>query len=167
MEFKEEKKKKSERKGFIRQYTELKVERKVISQRSQQGFNGILETILSSGESTHCPKPNSCTENYFQVWLKWLWNNLLLTNRLTIFIVSSLLPWKLLTFFFPWKQSISFLYSQPKPMCSVNLTNFEDCNAPVPKKFKEDSYAGKGREQTPWIRQHTKEFKKPDEHRKK
>lgn len=66
MEFKEERKRKLKEKA-LRQYTELKVERKIIRQRSKQGFNDILETILSSWESTQCLKTNSCTENYFQV----------------------------------------------------------------------------------------------------
>lgn len=44
MEFKEEKKRKLKEKS-LRQYTELKVERKIISQRSKGGFNEILKTI--------------------------------------------------------------------------------------------------------------------------
>lgn len=44
MKFKGKKKRKLKEKD-LRQYTELKVERKVISQRSKQGFNEFLKAI--------------------------------------------------------------------------------------------------------------------------
>lgn len=64
MEFKEEKKRKLKEKA-LRQHTELKVERKIISQRSKRGFSEILKTIQFMGEHS-CLKTNSCTENCFQ-----------------------------------------------------------------------------------------------------
>lgn len=45
MEFKEGGKKRKMKEKALRQYTELKVERKIISQKSKGGFNEILKTI--------------------------------------------------------------------------------------------------------------------------
>lgn len=87
MTFKEKKKKKIERKG-LKTVHKVKVERKVNSQRSKQGFNECLKTIQFMAEYSMF-KDQFLHRKLFPHLIKVKLNNLLLTKYIYF---SSLLP---------------------------------------------------------------------------